>query len=147
MTLKVLGTSFNVSCYPDETETVATLVSGSVEAETGKTDGQRYILSPEDQLVYDACSGRAEIRRVDADEFMAWTEGGLVINGRSLRDTARLLQKRYCVHIIIATDRYDDERIMVHFRNDETLGNVLHVIQMVIPGMSVSMSDGIVVIG
>ena len=70
--VKVLGTSFNVSAYPDEERVVATLVEGSVALETESED---VVLRPGEQAVWDCASGKVEVNEVDASVCVSWVKG------------------------------------------------------------------------
>jgi transmembrane sensor len=51
MTIRVLGTSFNVRCYPDDDAMEATLIQGSIEVTFPDRPADKIILKPTDKLV------------------------------------------------------------------------------------------------
>ncbi len=146
VTLKVLGTSFNISCYPDEKLTETTLMSGSVEVSVPSEPGEPFCLSPDQQLVYDQSSGEVRISKVNSEEFRSWTDGEILIYDKSLEETARILEKTYGIKIIITSKEYSDARIMVHFKDNEPMERVFGIICKIIPGINISINDDVVVI-
>ncbi|HEV2480577.1 MAG TPA: FecR domain-containing protein [Puia sp.] len=51
MTIRVLGTSFNVRCYPDDDVNETTLIQGSIEVTFPDRPADKIILKPTDKLV------------------------------------------------------------------------------------------------
>jgi len=51
MTIRVLGTSFNVRCYPDDDAMETTLIQGSIEVTFPDRPADKIILKPTDKLV------------------------------------------------------------------------------------------------
>jgi len=51
MTIRVLGTSFNVRCYPDDDASETTLIQGSIEVTFPDRPADKIILKPTDKLV------------------------------------------------------------------------------------------------
>ena len=70
--VQVLGTLFNVSAYPDEEDTGVTLVHGSVQV--GR-EGEQTILLPGQQFLLNNRTLKKEIREVDTNVYIAWTNG------------------------------------------------------------------------
>lgn len=145
VSVKVLGTSFNISGYAGADEVTTTLESGAVEISV-PGDGRVYSLTPDDQMTYTMSSDKVDIRKVDSEDFTSWTGGGLIVNDKTVEETAAMLERIYGKKILIATGKYDDVRITVHFRDNEPLERVLSVIRRVVPGMKVYSHDGITVI-
>ena len=92
--VKVLGTSFNVSAYPDEERVVATLVEGSVALETESED---VVLRPGEQAVWDCASGKVEVNEVDASVCVSWVKGRFEFEDLSLEEITRQLSRWYDV--------------------------------------------------
>jgi ferric-dicitrate binding protein FerR (iron transport regulator) len=66
--LKVLGTHFNVSDYPDEAQSEVSLFEGSVHVTMGAVEN---ILSSGERLTYDRTSGNVSISIIPASEMIA----------------------------------------------------------------------------
>ncbi len=96
MEVRVLGTRFNVNAY-DEKQSVV-LVSGSVDV-TALEQGERNRIRPEEMFSYDARTGERQIRAVDTDSFVSWTEGFLKFQSAPLQQVFTRLQQFYGVRI------------------------------------------------
>lgn len=94
MSVRVLGTAFNVNAYKNETATRTTLVHGKVEVLTAKDDLQR-ILAPGEQAIFDRGSRQLEVKQVNTDLYTRWIKGQFVFRDTPLRDIMRTLARWY----------------------------------------------------
>ncbi|WP_437920441.1 FecR family protein [Sphingobacterium sp. LRF_L2] len=92
--IEVTGTSFNVSAYPDDIQTVTTLVEGSVNVETA---GQQLNLAPNQQAI--SQYGRIQKKEVDVHEFIAWTANKFLFYETELHDLMKSLGRWYAIDI------------------------------------------------
>ena len=90
----VLGTSFNVAAYVDETGEQTTLVEGEVVVSTAQ---QTHRLSPGDQAVVQADD--VSIAKVDTAPFVAWKSGAIAFNEETLEHIMRDIGRWYDVDI------------------------------------------------
>lgn len=93
--IKVLGTSFNVKAYPQETQQ-ATLVEGKVKVHAGSRSRE---LQPGEQLNY--LSGEPEVRKVDVRAYVAWKDQRFVFNDDLLEEVMRKLGRWYDVAFVL----------------------------------------------
>ncbi|WP_293299372.1 FecR family protein [Pedobacter sp. UBA4863] len=100
--IKVLGTHFNVMAYPNEYQSILTLLEGSVQFAKGK---HTELLSPGKQLLYEESS--TVTKQVDAniEEVMAWRNNLFVFNNTSLNEIMKDLERWYDVKI-----KYEGEK-------------------------------------
>lgn len=73
MSVKVLGTIFNVKAYPDEREIYTTLVSGSVNVETDKKKERKLL--PGELATYSRETEQLVVEQTDVYEQTAWKDG------------------------------------------------------------------------
>lgn len=132
MQLHVLGTRFNVSAYPKDSQIKATLETGRVMINV-RGDSVNYYLEPNDQLVYTPRTGKVEMHSVSASNFSDWRRGELCFNDITFTDAMYLLERSYGVKIHIQNSSYDGQRLRAHFNRNESLGTVLQIIKMMIP--------------
>ncbi len=102
--VRVLGTSFNVSAYPDEPQVSATLVEGSVEVVALKT-GRTALITPGMQASV-AGDGRIGLRDVDPASSTGWRDDMFVFDNESMAAIMRKLSRWYDVEIT-----FDDETL------------------------------------
>ncbi len=95
MEVRVLGTSFNVMAYRDESHIETTLVEGRVEIATNKENNNKLELTPGQQARYSKVDGDLEIENVDTYACTAWKDGKFVIDNESLETILRRLGRWY----------------------------------------------------
>lgn len=91
MSVQVLGTSFGVCAYEEDKESSVVLVSGKVEVETNAK--QKVTLAP-DELFSMKDSG-ISTRKVDASEYVCWTQGLMIFNKEPLDNVFNRLSRYY----------------------------------------------------
>lgn len=124
MTVKVLGTSFNVRAYARENEQ-ATLVSGKVEiACAGKTSEIR----PGEQLTLG--NGGAEIRKVNVNNYVDWKEQRFAFDDKMLVEVLSDLERWYDVHVFVADNAVQQLRFTANLPKYENLDKVLEIIEL-----------------
>lgn len=101
ITIKVLGTSFNIRAYENENDTKVTLIEGKIAAQT---NDKEYTLTPGKQLKRGKTLGGVGIRTVDPTEIIAWTKGYYVFKKSRLQDVATTLQNWYGVTIMMTSE-------------------------------------------
>ncbi|WP_341837168.1 FecR domain-containing protein [Chitinophaga pollutisoli] len=125
ITIKVLGTAFNVRAYPDEKTTATTLVNGKVQVSVNNKDAVSYTLSPDEKLIVNNESGLADnrpgahpkneqllenitkIKIVKTDAIppeAQWTRNKLVFANQPLHEVANILSRWYGVTVIVQGD-------------------------------------------
>ena len=130
ITVKVLGTSFNIRAYADENETKVTLLEGKIAAQI---NDKEYTLTPGKQLKCDKTFGGTSVRTVDPAEIVSWTRGVLHIQKARLQEVANTLKNWYGVNIVLSSGASDiiytgvvnkEEKLEVFLRRLEEVSNV-----------------------
>ena len=78
MTVKVLGTHFNVSAYDDDDSAHTTLLEGAVEVVKA---GTRQLLQVGQQAIVEKSGSAIMVRNADIDAVVAWKEGVFAFDG------------------------------------------------------------------
>ncbi len=92
--IKVLGTGFGITSYPEE-KAYVTLDHGKI-AYSGE-NRQNIILDPGYQVVISGTD--IEKRMVNTDEYIGWKDGKYVFNNRNLGDIMHTMERWYDVQI------------------------------------------------
>ncbi len=154
VTIKVLGTRFDVKAYRGEPGVSTTLISGKVQVIMDGEPDKKIILTPNEKLtvmnaaaglgdtdvakVSEAGSGGNELRYLvqgvpkagdDSLPETAWVENRLVLSNETFEDVARVLERRYDVQIEIADARLKEEHVSGVFER-ETIQQVLDILKM-----------------
>lgn len=111
---KVLGTKFNVRCFPKESCQV-TLVEGSVLV---SHDDQMAYLNP-DETVSLKNEKFLETSPADMDHALGWLSGEFYFDGQSLRDIMTEIGRWYNLNVVFAEKKYLQEKL--HFSANRTV--------------------------
>ena len=130
ITVKVLGTSFNISAYADENDTKVTLLEGKIAAQI---NDKEYTLTPGKQLKRDKTFGETSVRTVDPAEIVSWTRGYYIFKKARLQEVVNTLKNWYGVNIMLSSGASDiiytgvvnkEEKLEVFLRRLEEVSNV-----------------------
>jgi ferric-dicitrate binding protein FerR (iron transport regulator) len=112
--ITVLGTAFNIKVYPDDDESITTLVRGSLRVERETSSGQReqIILKPNEKVLLSKEKGAVFRMKkdIDAEGESAWKDGWLSVQGESLNDLARKIERLYDVNIYFQDEELQSYR-------------------------------------
>lgn len=132
MTVKVLGTHFNINAYSDDRDTKTTLLEGSVEVETGS---QRRTIVPGEQARVSNTSGESgstkiNIRNVDVDDVVAWKNGRFIFRDDNIQAVMRQLSRWYNVSVTYEGDVTNEEFVGVINRSRyENISQILNMLE------------------
>jgi ferric-dicitrate binding protein FerR (iron transport regulator) len=98
--VKVLGTSFNLKAYPDETTEETVLVEGSVSINIGKTlFGKDILLKPDQRMIAGYPDRSYSVSEVEVQNYTSWTEGSLAFKEEPLSRVLSRIARFYNVRI------------------------------------------------
>lgn len=104
--VRVLGTSFNISAYADDAENITTLVTGKIEYSVS-TQSVPVVLLPNEQIRVNKTTQEVFKNEVNASEFLMWKQGMLYFNDEKLSVLAKQFARMYGIEIRVA-DRHKD---------------------------------------
>ncbi len=128
-TIEVLGTSFNLTAYPEDNYIEVVLEEGSVAF---KADPKARIthLKPNERLLFKDKS--ITIDKVEPKKYSGWTKGELVFRGDKMEEIARRLERWYNIKVIITNEKLLDYSFRGTFI-DAALEDVLNLLSMTSP--------------
>jgi len=97
--IKVLGTSFDVSAYPDDQNIDVVLESGSVELTLADNESFKQMLSPGEMARFDTEYKRLIINRETNYKFTSWKDGVLIFRNDPMYEVLKKLERRYNIDI------------------------------------------------
>lgn len=100
--VEVLGTEFNVSNYPEDSQINTVLVEGSVRirAKNNKDDKtSSRLLLPGHKAAWSNKNGSMTMEKVDVSKYIAWKEGILRFENMQFSDIRRKLERHFGVSI------------------------------------------------
>ena len=95
--ITVLGTAFDVCAYKDDNEVSVVLLTGKVDV---ASESNRYVMQPDEKLVYDRNTGTMQVGKVYSKEYVEWTDGNLRFENESLENIVKVLSRVYNVKIV-----------------------------------------------
>lgn len=154
VSIKVLGTAFNVKAYPDDKKCETTLIRGIIELSTNDGTRQKFILKPSEK--FSVIEGRAKESagkkniRNDSSTLLieniapvklankeyvpetSWTENKLIFENETLEDLAPELERWFNVKISITGHSPANDRFTGAFAN-ETIEQALMAMKLIKP--------------
>ena len=103
--VQVLGTEFNVAAYTEDTVIQTTLVSGSVRVSLEDSD-KTVVLKPGEQVECSRRGNSLQVSHVDVASIIAWKDGRLRFEEKSLCEVMKIVARWYDVEVI-----YLDEEV------------------------------------
>lgn len=98
MSVRVLGTSFNVCAYPEDDQQQIVLVRGKVEVHASKLPVE--VLAPNQMYEYDKQTDKTTIKNVDITDYTSWKNGYYRFKSQQLSDLFKRLSRYYAVQIV-----------------------------------------------
>lgn len=128
MTVRVLGTEFNVKAYAGDSVVAVTLATGSLEVEN--SEKQTVRLEPDMQAVIDRATAQMHTRTVTREE-VDWSPSGRAFEGATVRDVLKYIAVHYKV-VFVGQERPDtDPTVRIKFKGTESLEDALYALQFI----------------
>jgi transmembrane sensor len=125
--VKVTGTSFNLSSYSDDDKLVVTLISGEVSL-INKKQNKEIKMVPNQELV--VLLEKPQINEnVDTNKKTAWKEGLLLFENTPMKEVIKKLERWYGVFIEVKDQDIFDERFTAKFKS-ESISQVLEILKL-----------------
>ncbi len=94
--LRVLGTKFNVSAYPEDPSASVVLVEGSVQT---TANSKTTTMKPNQLFTYQKSSGETSLNETDVLPYISWKDGWMYCDKEDLESIATKLSRYYNVKI------------------------------------------------
>lgn len=151
ITIKVLGTSFNVKAYPEESKTETTLISGEIELFVNERPKEKIIMKPNEKVEVTSsrpADGHATIKnnqpttvtigslskiRVADKEYIqeaSWVENRLIFKDEPLHELIPKLERWYNVNIVLENGELGDYKYTGSITR-ESLVQTLNALQLI----------------
>jgi len=127
LNVRVLGTHFNVSNYPEDALTDVVLVEGSVGMYRSNEEfnaDKNTILKPGYKGSFNKENASIFTKPVITDIYTSWITGGLTFRNMTFKNIITKLERRYNVTIINKNEKLANEKFNASF-NDESIEKVM----------------------
>ncbi|WP_289062129.1 FecR domain-containing protein [uncultured Zobellia sp.] len=118
LNIKVYGTKFNVSAYPEDNFKEVVLVEGSVGMYSNAKDTdikKETVLTPGTLGSYDNTHGDISTEPVVTSIYTSWVQGVLVFRNMSFEDILKKLERHYDVRIVNKNSKLASETFNASF--------------------------------
>lgn len=130
--VKVLGTKFNVSSYPEDKEVSTVLVEGSVSLHNDAKPDEKTMLTPGYKGAWSKASDKILLEKVDTGLYTNWMKGELVFKNAAFSSIIKKLERTYNVKIVNQYDELNNIEINASFnKNVENINSVMNAISTV----------------
>lgn len=124
--VKVLGTQFNLSAYPDDQMVKTSLVEGSVELSINGEN--ELLLKPGQIAAFDKQSKELEYVSGEVSHQIGWTQDKLYMDNMSLDEVCRYLERWYDVTITIEDPKIGKSIHYTGVLKEQTVQDVLNAL-------------------
>ncbi len=127
LNVRVLGTHFNVSNYPEDAATDVVLVEGSVGMYHTNEDfnaDKNTILKPGYKGSFNRQNATIMTKPVITDIYTSWINGGLTFRNMTFKNIITKLERRYNVTIVNKNEKLANEKFNASFK-EESIENVM----------------------
>lgn len=131
VTVKVLGTTFDLSAYDDDAAVKVTLIEGKVVVREDRTFSE-HLVRPNQEISINDCSEEsmiqnAEIKKADIEKNTGWKDGNLIFDNTAMSEVTKQLERWYGVNIHVSDDDILKNRLTATFTT-ESITRVMELI-------------------
>ena len=127
----VLGTEFNVQCYPDTKHVQTALVEGSVRIYMKEDNKNLVLLKPNEQMTYS--DNIITVSSIVNPDHLLWINGIYSFSNERLIDIIKKLELYYDISIIVEDPQIFDVRYTGKFRQSDGIDEILRILQKIQP--------------
>lgn len=129
MVIKVLGTTFNISSYKDDTFTSTVLLSGEIELNSaGEVTFEPRTLIPGTAAVLSKNNNQLSISQQPVESYVSWTQKQLILEKTSLAEIIRRLERFYNTDIVIEGKMEAEETFSGRLDLTQSLASLLNTL-------------------
>jgi len=137
LNVKVLGTKFDVSAYPEDKMIETILEEGSVSLEiNGKgiiENDREFLLAPNQKISLNKESREAMVRMVDVSMYTTWKEGMLKAESEDLVRLVKKIERYYNIQVILKDPLVGGYKISGKLDLEQGAEEVLNIIKLTVP--------------
>ncbi|MCD8137978.1 MAG: FecR domain-containing protein [Parabacteroides gordonii] len=128
LTVKVLGTKFNLKSYEEDSEVKVTLKEGAVKVGDFLADAAPVVLQPNQRFTLKKEDLTVSIDSVDASHIESWRNGAMVFDKVSLEEITKELKRLYDIPVRIENERLKKIVYYSDFQENVTIEKVLEIL-------------------
>ncbi len=131
VSIKVLGTHFNVKTFPEEDLFEASLLEGSISLSLNKSKKDEMVyLKPNQKASYKKSMAQISVQKVNAELDASWKDGKFYFNNEYLPSILRALERNYNVPVKLMTEKLNSEVYTGLFNKNRTIYQTLDIMKL-----------------
>jgi transmembrane sensor len=146
LTVRVLGTAFNVKAYEEDTKVETTLIRGKIQVVMDNAPDEQIILSPNEKLTVSKrlvniktahlpAGLNYQLRTIAAKatediEEIAWLDRKVAFTNESFGEVAKVIERKYNVKVVFQQEQLKNELITGVFETED-LSRALYLLHMI----------------
>ena len=128
-TVKVIGTAFNVSAYPDENIHQISLERGKINI--SRENNKSLVLNPNETYLLLCNKNQAKVFKTENVEvYSSWKDGKIIFRNQRFADIARKLERSHNLVIELQNKKLEDYRYTGEFMINDDITNILEIINL-----------------
>lgn len=127
LTIKVLGTSFNVRNYRNDQEISTSLVEGKVDIQNKSGNEEHVLLMPAEEAIYNKSDSKITIKNKEINQIATWREGRFRFQNASFEFISHQLERKFGCEFVFADSASKSLRFTAEFEN-ENLKEILNLL-------------------
>lgn len=127
--MKVLGTQFNVYCYPEAGYIQTSLLEGSVRVFFQDKESEGITLKPDQQVT--VTGGKMVVEPISLNDHFLWREGIYAFDNEPLINILKKMELYYDVKIMVKDTSLFNDTYTGKFRQRDSLDDVFRVLQQI----------------
>jgi ferric-dicitrate binding protein FerR (iron transport regulator) len=131
MEIEALGTSFNVSAFPDDSIHTVVLVEGSVQI--NNPEGKKIEKMLPGQIAFQNPGRNIRIEQVSTSVYTTWKDGILNFREERLEDIAKKLERWYNLEISFENENLKKYLITGTVLRDKPIDQITQILEMIAP--------------
>ena len=133
MDVRVLGTTFNMTAYPEDPMVSTTLLTGKVavtcHSQTDTTT-QTTVLTPGLQARFQPHEGVLQVDSVDVEEQTAWRRGEFAFEDVKLGTIMTIIGRSFALNVTFDTPELQDIKCFISIQRDKGYEEILKIIHI-----------------
>ena len=133
MDVRVLGTTFNMTAYPEDPVVTTTLLTGKVavtcHSQTDTTT-RTTVLTPGLQARFQPREGVLQVDSVDVEEQTAWRRGEFTFEDVDLGSIMTIIGRSFALNVTFDDPELQDIKCFISIQRDKGYEDILKIIHM-----------------
>jgi ferric-dicitrate binding protein FerR (iron transport regulator) len=133
LSVKVLGTKFNIQAYDDENQIETSLFEGKINLEINNPETGTCVakeVKPGESFVYSKTDHHLTEAEIQMDEIDGWKRNQLIFKDDTFSNLVRKVERWYDVDVVYDEKQFNDRRLTVELYEGERLERLMEIVSL-----------------